>query len=108
MFDFDVFWDEYFLNRLADFNQLRRARLRMRFELSPFRPVIRLVVVIHVAQQQAGRGSVDDQPHVAVHPDRPNFLSGPVPLVARPISLPFLLLARSFLPSSLRVSHPLF
>ena len=48
----------------------------MRFKLAALGPVVRLVVVRHVAEQQAPARSVHDQPDVAVHPHGPEV---PVP-----------------------------
>ncbi len=45
--------DDDLLHRLANLDQLRRARLRMRLQLAPLGPVVGLVVVIDVAEQQA-------------------------------------------------------
>src|SRR3990167_6480877 len=70
----NIFWNNDLLHRLAYLDQLRRARLRMGLQLAPFRPVIRLVVVIHIAQQQTGIGLVDDQTNIAAHPHRPEIL----------------------------------
>ena len=52
-------------HRLPNLHELRGAGLRMRLQLAPLGPVVRLVVVIDVAQQQAARRPVDDQPDVA-------------------------------------------
>ena len=46
----------------------------MRLELPALRPRVRAVVVIDVAEQQAGVGPVHDQPDVRVDPDRPETL----------------------------------
>jgi len=43
----------------------------MRLQLSPFAPVIRVVVMSDVAQQQTRIGPMHDQPDIAVHPNRP-------------------------------------
>ena len=71
-------WDEHrnddLFHRLTDLDELRGARARVRLELPPLRPVVRLVVVVHVAEQQALLGAVDDQPHVGVDPNRPEAL----------------------------------
>ena len=61
-------------DRLADLHELRRSGLRVRFELASFGPVVGLVVVIHVAQQQTALGAVDDDADVHIHPHRPEVL----------------------------------
>src|SRR5712691_8451337 len=43
----------------------------MGFQLAPFSPMIGVVVVIHVAQQQAGFGFVHDQSNVEADANRP-------------------------------------
>ena len=45
--------DNDLLHRLADLDQLRGAGLGMRLQLAPFRPVVSLVVVVDVAEQEA-------------------------------------------------------
>ena len=73
LFDLDVFRDDDFLDPLPDFHELRRAGLRMPLQSPPLGPLVGLVVVIHVAKQEAGRGLVDDQADVGVYPDRPEI-----------------------------------
>jgi hypothetical protein len=73
--------DDHFLDRLADFHELRRAGLWMRLQLAPLRPVVGLVVVVHVAKEQASLRLVDDQPDVAAG------ANGPEPLVLRLVEL---------------------
>ena len=46
-------WDDDLVNPLPDLDQLGRACLRVRLELPALRPGVRLVVVVHVAEQQA-------------------------------------------------------
>ncbi len=46
----------------------------MRLQLAAFGPVVGLVVVIDVAEQQAVSRLVDDQPDVAADADRPEVL----------------------------------
>jgi hypothetical protein len=53
-----------FLNGLADFDELSGSSFRMRLQLSPRRPLIGFVVMIHVAEQQAIGSFVDDQPDI--------------------------------------------
>ncbi len=87
-----------FLNRLANLHKLRGAGLRVRLQPAPLGPLVGLapsrqtkgsppcgrelvfnqlpVVVIDVAEQQAGVGPVNDEPDVAAHAHRPE---APVP-----------------------------
>lgn len=67
----DVPGNPDFLHRLPDFHKLRGARLGVGFEFPPFGAVIRVVVVSPIAKQQAGIGSMHDQPDVAIHSNRP-------------------------------------
>ena len=62
------------LNRLADLHQLGSAGFRVGLELPSFGPVVGLVVVIDVAEQQAALALVHDHPDVAVDPYRPEVL----------------------------------
>ncbi len=66
--------DNDLLHGLPDLDQLCGAGLRMRLQLAPSRPVIRLVVVVDVAEQEIGIALVNDQPDVAAHPHRPEVL----------------------------------
>ena len=59
------------LDRLADFHELRGTGLGMGFQLAPLGPVVSLVVVIDVTEQQAALRLVNDEPEVAAHPHRP-------------------------------------
>ncbi len=63
--------DDDFLDRLANLHQLRRAGLRVRFQLPALGPAVGLVMVIDVAQQQACGSPVHDQPDIAADPHRP-------------------------------------
>lgn len=45
----------------------------MGFQLASRLPVICLVVVIHIAEQQAFRGFVDDEPVISARPHRPEI-----------------------------------
>src|SRR6266446_8461376 len=47
--------DDDLLYPLADLHELRRARGRVRLQLAALGPRIRLVVMVHVAEQQAVR-----------------------------------------------------
>ena len=60
---------------LADLHELRRAGLRVRLQLAPLGPVVGVVVVVDVAEQQAVGGPVDDQPDVALTRTDQKFLS---------------------------------
>ena len=73
-FRLHVHRDNDLLDRLAYLDQLCCAGFRMRFQFAPLRPVIGLVVVIDVAEQQARLAPVNDQPDVAAHPHRPEIL----------------------------------
>jgi len=54
----------------------------MGFKLPALCPDVRLVVVVHVAQQERIRCPVHDDPEVGVGPDGPEvFVAGPVELV---------------------------
>ena len=68
-------------HRLADLDELRRPRGRMPLQPPPLGPLIGGVVMVHVAEQEARRGPVDDQPDVAADP------GGPEALVLRPLDL---------------------
>jgi len=46
----------------------------MGFQLPPLGPVVGLVVVIHVTEQQATLRFVNDQPDVCIHLHRPEIL----------------------------------
>ena len=50
------FGNDDLLHRLPNFHELRRAGLGVGFELPPFGPLIRVVVMTDIAQQQAGLG----------------------------------------------------
>src|SRR5665213_18869 len=67
----DVSGDDDLLYRLPNFDELRRAGFRMRFELPPLPPLVGAVVVTDIAKQQAGLSPVNDQPDVCIYPDRP-------------------------------------
>lgn len=62
------------IDALAHLDPLRGSRRRMRFQSTAFRPLVRLVVMIDVAQQKAVRAHVHDQPDVAAHAHRPEVL----------------------------------
>ena len=68
-------------HRLADLHELRRPGRRMPLQPPPLGPLIRRVVMVHVAEQEARRGPVDDQTDVATNAD------GPEVLVLRPLDL---------------------
>ena len=59
------------MDSLPNFDQLRCACLRVSLDFAAFRPLIRLVVMIDVAQQQASSGLVNDQTNVPTHADGP-------------------------------------
>ena len=68
-------------HRLADLHELGRPGCRMPPQPPPHRPLVRRVVMVHVAEQEARRGPVDDQPEVAAD------AGGPEVLVLRPLDL---------------------
>ena len=71
LFRLHVFRNGDFLHALANFNQLRCAGLRMRFQTPAFCPLVRLIVVVDVAEQQAGPGAVDNDAKVAADANGP-------------------------------------
>src|SRR5579863_5676 len=79
-----VLRDDDLLHRLPNFDELRRAGLGVCFELPPFGPLIRVVVMTDIAQQQTGIGAVHDQPHIARHPNRPK---PPILRLVEPVEL---------------------
>ena len=74
LFRRDVRRDHDFLHGLADLDELGGAGLRMRLKFPLRGPVVRLVVMIDVAEQEAVGGFVHDQPNVAIDADRPEVL----------------------------------
>src|SRR5262245_4188747 len=46
----------------------------MRFEFAAFRPLVSLIVVAHVAEQEAPLAPVNDKSDVAINPHRPEIL----------------------------------
>ena len=70
-----------FFNRLSQFDKLGGAGRGVGDQLAPFGPLVGFVVVIHVAEQQALPGPMDDHPDVAIDPD------GPEPGIAGSIQL---------------------
>ena len=74
--------DDFLLNCLPHFNQLRCAGLGVGFELSPFRPMVGVIVVIHVAQHQAVLSTMHDHSHIPADSDGPEIrISGSIQLV---------------------------
>ena len=51
-------------NRLANLDQLRGARRRVRFEFAPSGPFVSVVVMIDIAEEQAVGGAMHDDPDV--------------------------------------------
>lgn len=69
-------------HQFSDLDELRRARGRVGFELVSRRPGVGVIVMTHVAEEQARTRAVDDQPDLLVDPDRPEVLvPGAVQLV---------------------------
>jgi integrase len=56
-----------FPHRLANFYQLRRASLRMRLQFPTLRPMVGLIVMVNVAQQQTALRSMHDHPDIQTH-----------------------------------------
>jgi hypothetical protein len=71
LLDLDIFWCRDFLHGFAQFDQLGSARVRMGFELATAGPFIGPVMVVHVAEQKAGLGAVDDDSQIEVDAGRP-------------------------------------
>jgi len=69
----DVGRDDDLAHGLPYLDKLRGAGLRVGLQLTSLGPAIRLVVMVDVAQQQAARGSVDDQANVAADAHRPEI-----------------------------------
>src|SRR5580704_9800958 len=69
-----VDWDNDLFHRLAYFDQLRGSRFGMRLQFAPFHPIISLVVVPDITEQEARIAPVNDQPDVPAHPHRPEAL----------------------------------
>ena len=57
-------------NGLSNLNKLRRAGFRMYFKLSTFCPLVRLVVVVDVAEQEVVARCVNNQSDVSIDPHR--------------------------------------
>lgn len=71
----DVARDCDLLDPLPKLHELSRARPRMRLQPPPLGPLVGVVVVADVAEQQAaGPVAVDDQPDVLRHTNRPEVL----------------------------------
>ncbi len=64
----------HLLDSLTHLHPLRRPRAGVGFKLAALRPVISLVVVIHIAQQQTAVGLVNDDADVAASTRRPKVL----------------------------------
>lgn len=78
----DVLRNEDLLDTLADLDKLRCAGGRVHFQLAPLGPLIGLVVVIDIAEQQTASGLVDDQTNVTADTHRPEVrVFGSVELV---------------------------
>lgn len=63
--------DHDLLHPLADLDELRRPRGRVGLQLPTLGPGVGPVVVVHVAEQQALRRPMHDQPKVTTDPHRP-------------------------------------
>jgi hypothetical protein len=60
-----------FFDAFADFYQLGRAGAGMALNFAPHGPIVGGIVVIHIAEQQAGGCFVDDESYVAADAGRP-------------------------------------
>ena len=74
-------WHPNLTHRLTDLDELRSSCRGMSFQPPSFCPLVRGVVMVDVAEQEARRRPVDDQPDVATDPN------GPEVLVLRPVDL---------------------
>src|SRR5262249_19184957 len=70
---FNVFRNRDLLNRLAQFDELGGAGLRVDVQLTALGPVVCLIVMIGVAKKEAGFRAVDDNSDVAIYPCRPEI-----------------------------------
>jgi len=57
----NIFRDDDLLYPLPDFGNLHRTGFRMNFNLSPFGPLVGVVMMIDMAEQEAGIGLVDNK-----------------------------------------------
>jgi len=71
LFHFNVSGNGDLLHRLPNLDKLRGSGLGMSFEPPALRPLVSVIVMAHVAEQQAGFGLMHDQPDIAVYPNRP-------------------------------------
>ena len=55
----------------ANLDDLRGAGLRMDFDLPPLGPIVRIVMMADVAEQQRAVGTMDDQAQIAAASHRP-------------------------------------
>ena len=70
------------LNRLANLNELCRPSLGVRFELAPLRPLICLIVMVDIAQQQAVSAAMNDQANITTDAYGPKIrITGGIQLV---------------------------
>jgi hypothetical protein len=63
--------DDDFFMPFHDFNNLSRTRGGMGFDFPTHRPVVGIIVMVHIANQEAGLGFVDDDTDVAACTNRP-------------------------------------
>src|SRR3972149_256801 len=69
-----IFWNNNILNGLPDYNYLCCPRFGMGHKLTSCRPVVSLVVVIDIAQQEAFIVLMNDNPNAPRDPHRPEIL----------------------------------
>jgi len=61
--------NDHLFHRLPNFDQLGSPRRGVRLQLTPLRPPVGLVVVIHIAEQEAPLRFMDNQPDVTAYAD---------------------------------------
>src|SRR6185295_688306 len=70
----NIGWGDNLLNGLPNLHELGGARTRVRLEPAPLGPVVGLVMMIHVAKQQATLAFVDNKSEVGADTYRPEIL----------------------------------
>jgi len=66
--------DSDLLNDLTDFDELGRSRFGVSFEFAAFRPMIGVVVMADIAEQETGFGAVQDEADVTGNSNGPEAL----------------------------------
>jgi len=70
----DILWNKYFLHHLAKFHQLRRSRLWVGLQLSALTPVVRIIMMRHVTEQQTPLRPVNNHANVQRDPHEPKIV----------------------------------